>query len=221
MAGAAETLLMKAAKTGDAPRVRELLATEEGRATLDTEYGRQTALSYASGAGHYDCVDALVEAGADATLDGCRALWSAAMRGRTPIVIHLLRANPGEALPRDRLIWALQSACLNGHVACAYFLCELASLSLAFDAARMAEIKHNTLMTDWFNNDFTPLGGEQGTILPDAKVALASSCAGPQGRLWVRACVLLRRFPNPFTFACSNLGVRYTGYRREVGPGRA
>eukprot|EP01047_Picozoa_sp_COSAG01_P035922 COSAG01_NODE_2781_length_7087_cov_36.916428_9_plen_187_part_01 len=179
--------LVDAAYAGDLATVNSLLATAAGRATIDEPDGRAgyTALIWAALLGHTPVVEALLGAGADATVeddDGNTALRYAAGNGRTPTVLALLRAQPGEALARADRERALELAGRFGHAAAAHFLCQ--SLGRPFGPEQLTEVKQNVLT--YGPIDPRPLGGEQGTILVAVLVALISCCALPQGRGWVR-----------------------------------
>eukprot|EP01047_Picozoa_sp_COSAG01_P022008 COSAG01_NODE_1294_length_10874_cov_23.128062_6_plen_136_part_00 len=120
--------LRDAAAEGDLATVTSLLATAAGRAAIDVpDEDGWTALIWAAVNGHTPVVEALLGAGADATVEdkyGNTALRWAARNGRTPTVLALLRARPGEALARADREKALKDAGLKGHAAAAHFLCQ-------------------------------------------------------------------------------------------------
>eukprot|EP01047_Picozoa_sp_COSAG01_P051596 COSAG01_NODE_5343_length_4322_cov_122.044281_1_plen_698_part_00 len=218
--------LRDAAYKGDLATVNLLLATALGRAAIDVKdyYGR-TALMRAADRGHTPVVEALLGAGADATMKvglWCTALVMAAENGRTPTVLALLRARPGEALARADREKALRAAGPFGHAAVAYFLSQ--SLGRPFGPEQLAEIQQNVLTYD-DDSTFTeniPLGGEQGTILVAVLVALISCCALPQGRGWVRRRIPLADSPTHGRAGTTNaVSLRGPGHRGRVRPRRA
>jgi uncharacterized protein len=98
--------LLDAARTGDAPTVRRLLAAGTNPNCRDVLSG-YTALHQGATAGHLEVVQMLVEAGAEITNRQntvCEsALAGAVVAGQTPVVAYLLAhgANPCERLYGD------------------------------------------------------------------------------------------------------------------------
>eukprot|EP01047_Picozoa_sp_COSAG01_P067882 COSAG01_NODE_9681_length_2373_cov_74.233377_1_plen_235_part_10 len=214
--------LRYAATEGILARVTSLLASwppGHRRAIVDVpDASGYTPLVWAAGKGHTPVVEALLGAGADATVEtrrGQTALQNAARTGRTPTVLALLRARPGEALARADREVALENARNHGHAAAAYFLCQ--SLGRPFGPEQLAEIRQIVLTIG-----VAPLGGEQGTILVGVQVALVSCCALPQGRGWVRRRIPLADSPTHGRAGTTNaVSLRAPGHRGRVRPRRA
>ncbi|ABO55084.1 ankyrin repeat domain-containing protein [Burkholderia vietnamiensis] len=72
-------LLVEAARRGNAAKIRELVATEEGRmlAALPLRGSRETALIAAARAGHLDCVEALLPVSDVGAYCGKKFSWAA------------------------------------------------------------------------------------------------------------------------------------------------
>jgi ankyrin repeat protein len=193
-----------AAMAGDAVKLRARLSTPEGKTELDAD-DDGVAITRAATSGHTACVEALLAAGATKGLTP--ALLEAARTGRTSCVLALLSTRSARAFDKcdgrwvlhpddideDPHIVAYRWASKNGHVCVSRFLAESLPSRCPehddwdikiFDLAALAEVKQNELTYEDEDGNRISLGGEQGTILINADVALASAPAGCQGRFW-------------------------------------
>ena len=205
-----ETALILAAREGHVACVEALLeAGADTTLTCDVGFDALATNRFASRKG-------VAKTGAS-ELQHTNALQNAATYGRLPCVLALLQTqssapanevmpghtfqNPLEEIQENQEPdeetqhheQALKVACEAGHVAAAYFVSK--AYGLDFGSAELTEVKQQllTYYTKDGKSTWKILGGEQGTILPLAKTAVASACAGPQGRLWVRRASPLHR----------------------------
>jgi len=86
-----------------------------------------TALHFASQEGHSDCIDLLIDTGAEIELknnDGCTALHMAAFHGTKDGLISLLNRNASIEIKQNQGYTALHFASQEGYIECIDLLCD-------------------------------------------------------------------------------------------------